>query len=427
MTDPRDRYVDRTPASKRLADRAASVLPGGDTRSVTHHRPYPSYVTAADGPYLHTVDDERLLDFLNNYTQSVLGHAPESAVDAACERIRRGNGVAAPTEPIIDLAEALVERTPSIETVRFGNSGTEATLNAVRAAMAHTGNERVLKIDGGYHGTHDTVEVAVGEEGVASGVPSDVRARVDAVPYNDVDALKTQFAERGDEYACFILEPVMGVGGMIPADREYLEAARDLTAASDTVLVFDEVMTYRLAPGGAQELYGVTPDLTALGKLIGGGLPVGGFGGDAAIMRQFHPTDGPLEHSGTFNGNPATMAAGAATLARLDATTIDRLNARGERLRARLNDVAAATPVPLTVTGKGSLFQFHFTDDPVTDADTAAAGGPLAEEFFLRLRNRNLFLAPRGMGNLSTPMDDDHLDALVEGVTEALADMAETT
>ncbi|MFB6184460.1 MAG: aspartate aminotransferase family protein [Haloarculaceae archaeon] len=423
MVDPWERYRERTPESKRLADRATSVLPGGDTRSVTHYRPYPSYVTDAEGPYLHTVDDERLVDFLNNYTQAVLGHAPDPVVEAACDRIRRGNGIAAPTEAIVDLAERVVDRTPSIDAVRFANSGTEATMNAIRAAMADTGNERVLKVEGGYHGTHDTVEVAVGDEGVASGVPADVRDRVDAVAYNDVEALKARFAERGDDYACFVVEPVMGVGGMIPAEREYLETARDLTAESNTALVFDEVMTYRLAPGGAQEAYGVTPDLTALGKLIGGGLPVGGFGGDAAIMRQFHPTEGDLNHSGTFNGNPATMAAGAATLDRLDADTIDRLNARGERLRERLAAVAADASVPMTVTGKGSLFQFHFTDGPVTDADTSGAGGPLAEELFVRLRNEGLVVAPRGMGNLSTPMDDDHLDALVDGVAAALSAM----
>jgi len=276
MSDPIERYERATPRSRERFEEARNYLPGGDTREVTYHAPYPSFVEEASGCTLTTADGEELLDFLNNYTAAVLGHAPEPVVEAVCERFRRGSGFAAPTREATELARRIVERTPSIERVRFVNSGTEATMNAVRAAMVHTGRDGVLKVHGGYHGTHDTALVGVSGEGPEPGVPRDVVRRVHTTPYNDVDALIGAFERHGADLACFLVEPVMGHAGMVPATADYLEAARDLTEDTDTLLVFDEVMTYRLAVGGAQERYGVTPDLTAIGKFIGGGLPAGG-------------------------------------------------------------------------------------------------------------------------------------------------------
>lgn len=230
-----DEYVTETPRSRELHERATAVMPGGDTRSATYHKPYPSYVQSASGCRLVTEDDAELIDFLNNYTQSVLGHAPPAVVEAVTDRFGRGNGFGAPTEDAVMLAERLVSRIPSIEQVRFGNSGTEATMNAIRAAMAYTGEETVLKIHGGYHGTHDTVEVAVEDDGREhAGIPRDVERRIATVPFNDIDTLKNQFERRGDEFACFILEPLMGVAGAIPPESD-----------------FDEVMTMRLAYGRA--------------------------------------------------------------------------------------------------------------------------------------------------------------------------------
>lgn len=277
-------YRSSTRQSQILYERAENVMPGGDTRSVTYHRPYPSFVESASGCRLVTADDETLLDFLNNYTQSVLGHAPPAVVEAVTKRFARGNGVGAPIEYAVVLAERLAARVPSVEQVRFANSGTEATMNVIRGAMAHTGEETVLKVHGGYHGTHDTVEVAVDSTGREhQGIPRDVEAHVRTTPFNDVEALKDAFAAVGDDLACFILEPLMGVGGALPGGESFLRAARDLTADHDVPLIFDEVMTFRLAHGGAQERYGVTPDLTALGKFVGGGLPIGAFGWRADI------------------------------------------------------------------------------------------------------------------------------------------------
>jgi len=418
-------YRAATPRSRGLHERASAVMPGGDTRSVTYHEPYPSYVRDASGCRLTTEDDEQLLDFLNNYTQSVLGHAPPAVVEAVSERFARGNGVGAPTEDAVELAELLVDRIPSFEHVRFANSGTEATMNAIRAAMTYTGEEAILKVDGGYHGTHDTVEVAVEAEGREhDGIPQEVERRVATTPFNDVEALKERFAAHGDELACFILEPLLGVAGGIPPEPGYLEAARDLTDDHDVPLVFDEVMTLRLAYGGAQERYGVTPDLTALGKFIGGGLPVGAFGGREDVMAVYHPEDGDAHHSGTFNANPATMAGGVASMKTLDEQAIERLNELGDRLREEAADVAAGHELDVRVTGDGSMFQLHRTDRTVTEHESAAAGTDAFEDLFLAMRNRGVFVAPRGMGNLSTPMGDEEVAEFVDALDDSLAALA---
>lgn len=414
MEELNQEYRQSTPQSRALANRAQAVMPGGDTRSVTYYRPYPSYVESADGSQLQTVDGEILIDALNNYTQSVLGHAPEPVVDSVCDRFRSGNGIAAPTEPAVDLAELLVGRVPSLDQVRFCNSGTEATMNAIRAAMAWTGKERICKIAGGYHGTHDIVEVGVAGDGRAhEGIPRTVERRVQTVSYNDVEQLKATFEETGDELACLILEPILGVGGMIPATEEFLHTARDLTAELDIPLIFDEVMSFRLAPGGAQQRHNIEPDLTALGKLIGGGLPVGAVGGRAKLMEQFHPETGTVDHSGTFNANPATMAGGIATLSELDSGTIEELNQQGKTLRDRLQQIADDSAHSITITGEGSLFQVHFTDSPVRDRGSSTAGDATSELLFHAMRREGVFIAPRGMGNLSTAMDESDLERIV--------------
>lgn len=320
------------------------------------------------------------------------------------------------------LAERLVSRIPFIEQVRFGNSWTEATMNAIRTAMAYTDEEIIPKIHGGYHGTHDTVEVAVEDDGrEQAGIPRDVERRIATVPFNDVDALKTRFEHRGDEFACFILEPLMRVAGAIPPESEFLETARDLTADHEIPLIFDEVMTMRLAYGGAQERYGVTPDLTALVKFIGGGLPIGAFGDREDLMNVFHPQDGVANHSGMFNANPATVAGGVATLDALDTAAIDRLNELDDRLRRKARTVVAGHNLDITVTGDSSVFQLHRASGPVTDAESVAAETDAFAELFLKMRNSEMFITPRGMGNLSILMDDTEINEFLAALDNSLA------
>ncbi|MFB6222040.1 MAG: aspartate aminotransferase family protein [Halolamina sp.] len=425
LDDLETAYRERTPESRAAAERASEVFPGGDTRSVTYHPPYPSFVAEASGCTLTTNDGEELVDFLNNYTQAVLGHAPEGVVEAVQDRFARGNGLAAPTDEAVELGERLVERVPSFDRLRFCNSGTEATMNAIRAARAHTGNERVLKVRGGYHGSHDTASVWVSGPGRENpGIPTAVEEGVEAVPYNDTEALKEAFAAH-DDLACFVLEPFMGAGGTIPATPEYLETARDLTDDHDALLVFDEVVSFRLAHGGLQSQYGVEPDLTALGKLIGGGLPVGAFGGREDVMALFHPEDGSIKHSGTFSANPATMAGGIETLAAFDADVIAHINDLGGTLRERLRATAADVnpDVPVTVTGKGSLFQIHLAEGPITHAEAAAEKSAASKRLFMAMRNEGIFMAPRGMGNLSTPMTETELDRFVDAFEAALGEL----
>lgn len=432
LEDLEHRYRDRNGESEHLFEKACSVLPGGDTRSVTYTPPYPTFIDEAAGCRMTTVDGDEVIDFLNNYTQSIHGHTPEAVVEAMTARIRKGNGLGSPTSDVIDLAERLVGRFPSIERVRFGNSGTEATMNAIRAAIAFTGRERILKVEGGYHGTHDSVEVGISGDGREHiGIPESVENRVETVRYNDTEALKSAFEEYGDELACFILEPVLGASGMIPSTNDYLETARDLTEAHDSLLIFDEVITSRLSTGGAQQKRDVHPDLTALGKYIGGGLPVGAFGGREDVMNVFHPDKGDVGHSGTFNGNPATMAGGVVTLDALDAAAIDEINAHGEIIREQVQAAGDAVDIPVTVTGEGSLFHLHFTEGSVTDLNSAGAGledsGDEGDNyslpFYLAMRERDIFMAPRGMGNISTPMTDEEIDAFVEAADASFRDI----
>lgn len=433
LSDLEKRYQEANAESYALFKEAQSVLPGGDTRSVTYTQPFPTFIDSASGCRMTTEDGEEVIDFLNNYTQAIHGHTPEPVVEAVVDRFTRGNGLGSPTEDIIELADRFVDRFPSVDTVRFANSGTEATMNAIRAAIAHTERDQVLKVKGGYHGTHDTVEIGISGDGREHpGIPTSVEERVSTVSYNDPEALKEIFEASGSEFACFVVEPFLGAGGMIPARTEYLQTARDLTEEYDSLLVYDEVMSSRVAVGGAQEKHGVLPDVTAFGKYIGGGLPVGAFGGRDDVMEVFHPEEGSAGHSGTFNGNPATMAGGCVMLDMLDETAIAEINAHGERLRGGVQNVADEIDVPVTVTGEASVFHVHFTDGPVRDFESAGPGLEAADSedlnrslaFYLAMRDRGIFMAPRGMGNISTPMTDEEIDAFVDAAQGALEDVS---
>lgn len=411
-------YLDRTPGSRSLYERAARVMPGGETRTTAYWKPYPLFMARGEGCRIYDVDGNRYIDFVNNYTSLVLGHA-HPAVEAAVAALPRGGtAFAASLEEQVELAERLVSRVPSLQKVRFCNSGTEATMFALKAARALTGRDKFIKVEGGFHGTHDAVEVSVAPQLEAAGPADDpvavgksgiTRSAVAdciVVPYGDLAAAARAFERQGPAIAALIIEPAPGGIGYPAPPEGYLAGLRDLTRRHGAMLIFDEVQTLRLSEGGAQRLYGILPDLTAMGKIIGGGYPVGGFGGPDQVMRIFDPsTPDAVTQSGTFNGNRVTMAAGSAVLDVLEQSLIDRLNGQGEELRAILAGAAAAAGVKVQLTGVGSLLNLHFSDKPVTDYRSAAAGAKgLSALFHLEMLNRGVFLAPRGMFNISAPM-----------------------
>jgi glutamate-1-semialdehyde 2,1-aminomutase len=431
-------YLSRTTTSRRLHEQARRVMPGGDTRTSAYWAPYPLFIERGLGCRLWDADGNAYVDFVNNYTSLILGHAHPAVLETVGRELARGTAYAAPVVPQIELASMLVDRVPSVDSVRFCNSGTEATLYALRAARAFTGRERFIKIEGGFHGTHDAVEVSVAPDPAGAGPADDPRPvpgsaglpkRVvdDAVivPFNDAAAVDRAFARHPGEIAALIIEPVPGGLGYIAPAPGYLAALRDIVHRHGALLIFDEIQTLRLSRGGAQELFGVIPDFTTMGKIVGGGFPVGAFGGRRDIMDQFDPSrPGHIHHPGTFNGNRATMVAGQVVLRILDQRQIDRLNAMGERLRAGLFETARAAGLRVQVTGVGSLSSILLSDRPVTDyRSRAAVPAALQSELHLHLLNRGVYSMARGSFSLCAPMTEAEVEACAAAVGDALRAM----
>ena len=430
-------YRARTNGSSELYERALANLPGGDTRTGTFFLPYPTFMARGAGCRLWDVDGNEYIDCLSNFTSLVHGHSHPDVTRAIAEQASRGTAHGAPVESQIALATAIRERLPSIELLRFANSGTEAAMMAIRAARAFSGRAKLLKMEGGYHGSYDAARVSahprlhdeiaptwpLGEPDEAGLSPGAV-AEVLIAPFNDLQTTAAIVRQHRHELAAVIVEPMMGAAGMIPAERSFLSGLRDVTRESGVLLILDEVITLRLAWGGAQSLYGITPDLTVLGKIIGGGLPVGAFGGRADVMAFYDPRrNDVITHSGTFNGNAATMAAGLATLELLTPVAIERINGLGDRLRASLGGALAAAGIPAEVTGLGSLSQVHLSDAPVVDYRSAArAPGGAAALLHLALMNRGVFAASRGMFITSTAMLDADVDHVIASFAAALRD-----
>jgi len=316
---------------------------------------------------------------------------------------------------------------PSVEQVRFCNSGTEATLMAIRAAKAFTGRNKVLKLEGGYHGLHDAAVVSSAtssgrnspavQEGVFRGIAADVIS----IPANDFDRAAKAVEAHQDDLAAVIVEPVMGAAGMIPLDGPFLRYLAEACRSTRAVLIFDEVITMRLAHGGAQQIYNVRPDLTTIGKLIGGGLPIGAFGGRAEIMSLFDPAGKRLHHSGTFNGNPVTIAAGIAALDLLTEEAIAHTNLLGEFLRSRLKNAMETAGMDAQLTGVGSLIAIHFTDKPIRNCqDVIEAPKESLSVLHLSLLNRGIMIAPRGMFCTSTVMGDREIQQFVSAFQDSI-------
>ncbi len=439
MSSEMDRYLELTPKSRAAWEEAKRYLPGGDSRNSIFWEPYPIFVDRASGAQVVDADGVERLDFIGTMTTLILGHSPGPVTEAVRQQLEQGVVYNAPNRHQVRLARLLCERIPSFDLVRFTNSGTEATLNTIRAARAFTGRSLIAKVEGGYHGSHDTVSVSVrvdprkaGErlrpdampatEGLAEGVLDSVVV----LPFNETGPAREILEQHKSDLAAVIVEPMLGSVGMLPATHEFLSMLREFATENGVVLIFDEVISYRMAPGGAQEFYEITPDMTSLGKIIGGGFAVGAFGGRHDIMGLYDPTSGPrVSHAGTFNANPATMLAGAVTLEQLTPEVYRRLAEVTEYLRHGLREAGQELEVPVQVTGLGSLFGIHFLEDILVGyRDIARADSAFRHQVFLGLLNEGILMAPNLVGAVSTVIAEPEVDTFVEAFSRVLRRLA---
>jgi len=430
-------YKAKTTRSRQMYEEALRVMPGGNSRTTTFFDPYPFYITRGAGPRIWDADGTERLDFNGNYTSLILGHAHPSVVEAVTEQVTRGMSFPGPSDHEVKLAEILTKRIPTMEAVRFANSGTEATMNAVRAARAFTGRSKLAKFEGAYHGTHDWVLVSVSPDpaksgsrkrpkpvAASSGVPDTVLKHTVVLPWNDAEACVKILEKQGHDIAALIVDPLMANAGLLVPQPGFLERLREVTERLGIVLIFDEVISFRVAQGGAQQRLGIRPDLTTLGKIIGGGLAVGAFGGRAEVMNAYDPRGGKgkISHGGTFNANPVTMAGGVATMQELTPESYAKLDALGDRLRAGVKRLLAKGKQPGQVTGFGSLFWIHWTKKRLTDYRSRVpvdAERPLRT--FMGLLNDGVLLTQRGLGCCSLAMTDADVDRFLESFGRVIA------
>lgn len=425
--------------SRQLQQRAEHLLPGGVDSPVRAFRAVggdPPFLDRAVGAFLYDVDGNRYLDLFNSWGPMILGHAFPPVVEAIGKAAANSPSFGASTAAESDLAELVIECFPSVERLRFTSSGTEACMSAIRLARGFTGRDLVVKFEGCYHGHSDPMLVKAGS-GVATlgipgsaGIPADTAKHTLALPFNDLNAVRSAFAAYPDAIAALIVEPVVGNAGTIPPAAGYLQALRELTERHGTLLILDEVMTgFRLSLGGAQQLFGITPDLTTLGKILGGGLPCGAFGGRADIMAALAPL-GPVYQAGTLSGNPLAMAAGIATLTRLIAhadTIYPELERTSAAIADGLTEIAREANVPLTTNRVGSMFTPFFTAHPVTDFSTASVSDTASFGRFHRaMMEGGVWLPPSQYeaAFVSTSIGRPEVDHILTAARDAFATVA---
>ena len=423
--------------SSALFERATEYLPGGNSRTTVWAAPFPVYAASGEGCWLTDVDGRRYLDLLNNYTSLLHGHAHPVIMDAVRGQLDIGTCFPLPTKSEVDFAELLCGRVPGFEQIRYANSGSEAVMIALKAARAHTGRPKIAKCEGSYHGSYDFAEVSLDSAPdtwgnaepksvpYSAGTPQSVLDEVVVIPFNHPEESERILRANAAHLSCVLIDPLPNRGGLIPATREFLETLRRVTTELGMLLIFDEVISFRLGFEGAQGAFGVTPDLTTIAKIIGGGFPVGAVAGSRDVMAVFDPRRGkPLApHGGTFNANPVTMVAGQAAMTLMTQDEFKRLDLLGDRIRDGAAQAFADTGVDGQITGMGSLFRIHMSSTPLIDyraSLAAATQAPALARVVQYLLDNGVLIAPTGLGALSTPMTEVEIDHFLEIFKSAL-------
>ncbi|MDO6437618.1 glutamate-1-semialdehyde 2,1-aminomutase [Cyclobacterium sp. 1_MG-2023] len=423
-----------TSKSKQLFEKAKEFIPGGVNSPVRAFKAVggdPLFISHAEGAYIYDVDGNEYIEAINSWGPMVLGHNHPLVREAVIKAMEKGTSFGAPTGMEVEIAELITKMVPSVEKVRMVNSGTEATMSAVRLARGFTGKDKFLKFEGNYHGHGDSFLIAAGSGAITMGNPdspgvtSGTAKDTLLAPFNDLEKVKEVVEANRGEIAAIILEPVAGNMGCVLPEPGFLEGLREICDAEEIVLIFDEVMTgFRLSPGGAQQYLGVTPDLTTMGKIIGGGMPVGAYGGKAEIMDFVSPS-GPVYQAGTLSGNPIAMAAGLTMLKYLDENpnVYTQLENTGETLVAGLKDSLKRLGLPYTINNLGSMYTLFFTDQNVknfADAQTCDTG--VFGKYFRGMLEKGIYLAPSQYESLflSTALEDAHLNKILEANEETL-------
>lgn len=410
-------YRRRTPGSAAVMTEARKYLPGGDTRRSIFFFPYPIWIDHADGCHVYDEDGNDYLDFHNCYTTMILGHGNPDVKAAVKQQLDEGTmALGAFKKLIVEWAQILCDRVESVDQVRFTCTGTESVMMALRAARATTGREKIVMEYGGYHGAYDAVVFPPD----ATGLPKDLMANTILVPYNDKEALQRTLDEHSGEVAAVILEGLMGAAGMVPAKDDYLKFVREITRKHEIVFILDEIISFRLDPGGMQHIEGIQPDLTTLGKIMAGGTAMACFGGRRDLMQLYSPENQVLHHAGTLNANPLSAAAGIAQLKQITPDLITRLNTLGESLASGMREAFRKANIKGQVTGMGSLCNVHFGPEPIVDGHTArdTTNKDVLHLFHLSLLNRGILTPERAMFCMSSPMTEADVKTAVSAVED---------